>query len=165
MGKEIGTLTDGGFQKFFTTPGGKRKPALAEELKEIHNFQEDLREALGLTTLYNESLGTVSNLYLYDRVEGRDQRRARQTLGSSDVTYFAAGASGGFRSAAAASCALRRNTAARKPVTPAEFRPALHRHPFRHAPRSCSNKRCAISGFPTPLQPTSRPIPSPRAGR
>ena len=72
MGKEIGTLTDGGFQKFFTTPSGKRKPAQAEELKEIHNFQEDLREALGLTTLYNESLGTVSNLYLYDRVEGRD---------------------------------------------------------------------------------------------
>ena len=72
MGKEIGTLTDEGFQKFFTTPSGKRKPALAEELKEIHNFEEDLREALGLTTLYNESLGTVSNLYLYDRVEGRD---------------------------------------------------------------------------------------------
>ena len=72
MGKEIGTLTDGGFQKFFTTPGGKSKPALAEELKGIHNFQEDLREALKLTTLYNESLGTVSNLYIYDRVEGRD---------------------------------------------------------------------------------------------
>jgi hypothetical protein len=72
MGKEIGTLTDGGFQKFFTTPSGKRKPALAEELKEIHNFQEDLREALNLVTLYNEALGTVSNLYLYDRVEDRD---------------------------------------------------------------------------------------------
>jgi hypothetical protein len=72
MGKEIGTLTDEGFQKFFTTPSGKRKPAQAEELKEIHNFQEDLRESLGLTTLYNESLGTVSNLYVYDRVEGRD---------------------------------------------------------------------------------------------
>jgi hypothetical protein len=73
MGNEIGTLTDGGFQKFFVTPGGKRKPALAEELKAIQNFQEDLREALGLTSLYNESMGTVSNLYLYDRVEGRDQ--------------------------------------------------------------------------------------------
>ena len=73
MGKEIGTLTDGGFQKFFMTPAGKRKPALAEELREIHNFEEDLREALGLTVLYNESLGTVSNLYLYDRVEGRDR--------------------------------------------------------------------------------------------
>jgi len=76
MGKEIGTLTDGGFQKFFITPGGKRKPALAEELKEIQAFQEDLREALGLTSLYNEALGTVSNLYLYDRVEGRDKGEA-----------------------------------------------------------------------------------------
>jgi hypothetical protein len=72
IGNEIGTLTDVGFQKFFTTPSGKRKPALAHELKEIQNFQEDLREALGLESLYNESLGTVSNLYLYDRVEGRD---------------------------------------------------------------------------------------------
>lgn len=72
IGSEIGTLTDGGFQKFFTTPGGKRKPALAEELKAIHDFEEDLREAFGLVTLYNESLGTVSNLYIYDRVEGRD---------------------------------------------------------------------------------------------
>jgi hypothetical protein len=72
MGTEIGTLTDGGFQKFFTTPGGKRKPALAEELRAIQNFQEDLREALNLTSLYNESMGTVSNLYLYDRVQGRD---------------------------------------------------------------------------------------------
>lgn len=72
MGNEIGTLTDGGFQKFFTTPSGKKKPALAEELKAIQNFQEDLREALELTSLYNESMGTVSNLYLYDRVVGRD---------------------------------------------------------------------------------------------
>jgi hypothetical protein len=73
MGNEIGTLTDAGFQKFFVTPSGKRKPALAEELKGIQTFQEDLREALKLTSLYNEALGTVSNLYLYDRVEGRDE--------------------------------------------------------------------------------------------
>ena len=46
--------------------------ALAEELKAIQNFQEDLREALCLEALYNESLGTVSNVYVYDRVEGRD---------------------------------------------------------------------------------------------
>lgn len=72
IGRQIGTLTDGGFQKFFLTPDGKRKPAQAEELKEIQNFQEDLREAWHLTSLYNESLGTVSNLYLYDRVQGRD---------------------------------------------------------------------------------------------
>ena len=73
VGKEIGTLTDGGFQKFFITPSGKRQPALSDDLKAIQNFQEDLREALELTALYNESLGTVSNQYLYDRVEGRDR--------------------------------------------------------------------------------------------
>src|SRR5579862_4610147 len=42
MGDEIGTLVDGGFQKFFRTPSGKSKPALAEELMAIQNFQEDL---------------------------------------------------------------------------------------------------------------------------
>jgi len=72
MGKEIGALTDGGYQKFFLTPTGKKKPALAPELKEIQNFSEDLREAFGLTSLYNEALGTVSTKYIYDRVEGRD---------------------------------------------------------------------------------------------
>ena len=78
IGDEIGSLTDGGFQKFFMTPSGRRKPALAGELKATHDFQEDLREALGLESLYNESLGTVSNLYIYDRVEGRDQGGPRK---------------------------------------------------------------------------------------
>ena len=26
-----------------------------------------------MTSLYNEAMGTVSNMYLYDRVAGRDQ--------------------------------------------------------------------------------------------
>lgn len=69
----IGILVDGGFQKFFLAPGGAKKPALAEDLKGIHAFEEDLREALGLESLYNESLGTVSTKYLYDRVKDRDQ--------------------------------------------------------------------------------------------
>ena len=68
----IGKLVDEGFQKFFMTPDGRKKPALASELKAIHEFQEDLREALGLVSLYNESLGTVSTQYLYDRVKDRD---------------------------------------------------------------------------------------------
>jgi hypothetical protein len=72
MGQEIASLVDGGYQKFMATPNGKRRPALASDLNLIHNFQEDLREALGLTSLYNESLGTVSNQYLYDRVVDRD---------------------------------------------------------------------------------------------
>jgi hypothetical protein len=73
MAGEIGALVDGGFQKFFQTPSGKRKPALAEELKAIHEFQEDLREALGMESLYNESLGTVSTFYQYDRLKDRDR--------------------------------------------------------------------------------------------
>jgi hypothetical protein len=73
MGNEIGVLVDGGYQKFFQTPSGKRKPALAEELKALHEFEEDVKEALGQVNLYNEALGTVSTLYLYDRVADRDQ--------------------------------------------------------------------------------------------
>ncbi len=73
MGEEIGQLVDGGFQKFFRTSSGKTKPALAEELKTIHDFEEDLKEGLGQESLYNESLGTVSTFYLYDRLQDRDR--------------------------------------------------------------------------------------------
>jgi len=71
-GNEIANLVDGGYQKFFRTPSGKTQPALAPELKELHEFEEDLNQGLGLVSLYNESLGTVSTYYLYDRVKDRD---------------------------------------------------------------------------------------------
>ena len=70
---EIGVLVDEGFQKFFRTPSGRKKPALAEELQALHEFEEDLKEGLGQESYYNESLGTVSALYLYDRVKDRDR--------------------------------------------------------------------------------------------
>ena len=73
MGEEIGRLVDGGFQKFFRTASGKTKPALAAELKALHDFEEDLKEGLGQESYYNESLGTVSTFYLYDRVKDRDR--------------------------------------------------------------------------------------------
>ena len=73
IGGDIGRLVDGGFQKFFRTAAGKTKPALAEELKALHNFEEDLKEGLGQESYYNESLGTVSTFYLYDRVKDRDR--------------------------------------------------------------------------------------------
>jgi hypothetical protein len=72
MGNETGALVDRGFQKFFTAPSGRSQSAKAAHLKSLHSFQEDLREALGLASLYNESLGTVSKFYAYDRVENRD---------------------------------------------------------------------------------------------
>jgi hypothetical protein len=70
---EIGALVNGGYQMFWKTATGRRVPALAHQLKNLHNFEEDLKEGLGLTSLYNESLGTTSDLHLYDRVEHRDQ--------------------------------------------------------------------------------------------
>jgi len=73
MAGEIGLLVDGGFQKFWRTSSGRKAPAIAGQLKTLHAFQEDLREALGLESLFNEALGTVNDLHLYDRVKDRDQ--------------------------------------------------------------------------------------------
>jgi hypothetical protein len=42
-------------------------------LKALQSFAEELKVALGLPSLYNESLGTVSEAYQYDRVEDRDK--------------------------------------------------------------------------------------------
>ena len=70
IGEEIGHLVDGGYQKFLCTPS-RKLPATAEHLRELHAFEEQLRGALGLTSLYHESLGTVSERYHYDRVKGR----------------------------------------------------------------------------------------------
>lgn len=74
MGKEIGVLTSGGYQMFLRTPSGKELPAQATHLKALHAFDEDLREALGLTSLYNEALGTTSEAHMYDRVADRDHQ-------------------------------------------------------------------------------------------
>ena len=73
IGSEIASLVDGGYQKFFRTPGGVTKPATAEELVALHNFEEDLKQALGQPVLYNQALGTESTFYQYDRVEDRDR--------------------------------------------------------------------------------------------
>ena len=74
-GDEIAELVNAGYQMFFGTPSGRQLPALASQLKALHDFDEDLREGLGLTSLYNLSLGTVSGEHLYDRVEDRDEHR------------------------------------------------------------------------------------------
>jgi hypothetical protein len=73
IGKEVGVLVDKGYQKIWLTPGGVKDAARADQLKALHAFEEDLREALGLTSLYNESLGTTNEKHLYDRVLNRDR--------------------------------------------------------------------------------------------
>jgi len=77
VGGEIANLVSRGYQMFLRTPSGKEVPALAEQLKTLHAFEEDLREGLGLTSLYNLSLGTTSDDHLYDRVEDRDTPHPR----------------------------------------------------------------------------------------
>jgi hypothetical protein len=72
VGREIASLVSRGYQMFLRTPSGKEIPALADQLKKLHAFDEDLREGLGLTSLYNLSLGTTTDDHLYDRVEDRD---------------------------------------------------------------------------------------------
>jgi len=76
VGNEIAHLVNGGFQMFLGTPSGKKLPAQAAQLKGLHAFDEDLREGLELTSLYNVSLGTTSEAHMYDRVTNRDQPHA-----------------------------------------------------------------------------------------
>ena len=78
IGDEIGLLVDGGYQKFFQTPSGRKEPAQASHLVALHAFEEDLKEGLGLTSLYNQSLGTTSDMHLYDRVKDRDRGVAKR---------------------------------------------------------------------------------------
>ena len=68
---EIARLLDRGYQKFIKT-SKLEIPASADHLRAIHNFSEELNEAIGGTSLYNEALGTTSNVYHYDRVKGRE---------------------------------------------------------------------------------------------
>lgn len=69
---EIAKLVDRGYYKFLRTSKAEL-PATADHLKSIHQFTEELKEGLGSTSLYNESLGTVNDDCLYDRLEDRDR--------------------------------------------------------------------------------------------
>ena len=72
IGSEISKLVNKGYQQFLKTSKNE-VPATAEQLKALQQFSEELKQALNLPSLYNESLGTVSEAYHYDRVEGRDK--------------------------------------------------------------------------------------------
>ena len=71
LGGEISRLLDRGYQKFLKT-SKLEIPATAEHLRAIHEFSEELKQATGSASLYNESLGTTSDVYQYDRVKGRE---------------------------------------------------------------------------------------------
>jgi len=72
VGSEISKLVNRGYQQFLKTSKNE-VPATADQLKALQTFSEELKMALGLPSLYNESLGTVAESYHYDRVENRDK--------------------------------------------------------------------------------------------
>jgi len=71
LGGEIARLLDKGYQKFLKT-SKLEIPATADHLHAIHEFTEELTQAAGATSLYNQALGTTSDTYVYDRVKGRE---------------------------------------------------------------------------------------------
>lgn len=68
---EVGRLLDRGYQKFIKT-SQYELPASAGQLHAIHTFSEELTQLTGGISLYNESLGTTSDVYEYDRLRGRE---------------------------------------------------------------------------------------------
>ncbi|MDE1162893.1 MAG: hypothetical protein PW792_13255 [Acidobacteriaceae bacterium] len=71
LGGEIASLLDRGYQKFLKT-SKLEIPATADQLRAIHLFNEELKEAAGALVLYNEAMGTTSDVYMYDRLRGRE---------------------------------------------------------------------------------------------
>jgi hypothetical protein len=69
---EISKLINRGYQQVLKTTKTE-VAATADHLKALQQFTEELKEALNLPSLYNESLGTVSEAYQYDRIKDRDK--------------------------------------------------------------------------------------------
>ena len=78
IGGEISKLINRGYQQVLKT-SKTEVAATADHLKSLQQYSEELKEALGLPSLYNESLGTVSDAYQYDRIVGRDQPVAERS--------------------------------------------------------------------------------------
>lgn len=70
-GGEVAHLLDRGYQKFLQTSKFEI-PATAGQLHAIHLFGEELKQLTGSTSLFNQALGTTSDLYQYDRLKGRE---------------------------------------------------------------------------------------------
>jgi hypothetical protein len=71
VGGQVTRLLDRGYQKFLKSAQFEL-PATASQLQAIHLFSEELKQVTGAINLYNESLGTTSDLYVYDRLQGRE---------------------------------------------------------------------------------------------
>ena len=74
---EISKLINRGYQQVLKT-SKTEIAATADHLRSLQQFTEELKEALRLPSLYNESLGTVSEAYQYDRIVDRDKPAAER---------------------------------------------------------------------------------------
>ena len=74
-------LWDAGYQKFFITDDERKVPALARALQQMRKFNEELRSALGVSTYYNEALGSTCQVTTYDRVQGEPGDVPDDTVG------------------------------------------------------------------------------------
>jgi len=81
---QFSRLWDAGYQKFLLTDEGLKVPALANHLENLRRFNEELRTALGVPTFYNEALGSVSQVSVYDRVKGRPGDVPDKTVGAHE---------------------------------------------------------------------------------
>src|SRR5258708_40074727 len=72
IGSEISKLVNRGYQQFLKT-SKTEVPATVDHLKALQQFSEEMKEALALPSLYNESLRTWSEPYQHDRIQDRDQ--------------------------------------------------------------------------------------------
>jgi hypothetical protein len=66
---EVSRLLDRGYQKFIKT-SQYELPASASQLQAIHAFSEELKQLTGAISLYNESLGTTSDVYQLRQASG-----------------------------------------------------------------------------------------------
>jgi hypothetical protein len=68
-------LEDRGYQKFwYSKAENKHFPIRKVDLGILHRFDEEVRYILGMTSLYNESLGSTNARTVYDRLTGRPDR-------------------------------------------------------------------------------------------
>jgi len=77
-------LWDAGYQKFLLTSEGKKFPIRVAQLGELRRFNEELRTALGVSTYYNEALGSTCQYSVYDRVKGRVGDVPDETVGAHE---------------------------------------------------------------------------------
>ena len=74
-------LWDAGYQKFLITDDRRKIPALAGQLRNLRQFNEELRYGIGVPTYYNEALGSTCQVSTYDRVLGRAGAEPGESVG------------------------------------------------------------------------------------